>query len=267
MSLLQYHAFHLVTISPWPLLISFATFALLLGLVVIFKGINMSLGLALFLIGLISIILISAQWWRDVIREALYEGCHTAKVQHGLKIGFILFIISEIMLFISFFWAFFHSSLSPTIEIGCIWPPAGLKVLNTWSIPLLNTMILLFSGATITQAHQLMLFGNYIETLFYLIITVNFALFFTGLQLHEYIHAPFDISDGIYGSVFYMLTGLHGSHVLVGTIFILVCLFRHIYKHFTRTHHLGFEAAIWYWHFVDVVWLFLFIFIYWWGNA
>jgi len=206
------------------------------------------------------------QWWRDVIREALFEGAHTQKVQKGLKLGFILFVVSEIMLFFSFFWAFFHASLSPNIEIGCIWPPVGLIVLNPWKIPFLNTLILLLSGATITWAHQLLVIGNYKQTISALIITINLALFFTGLQIYEYINSPFDISDGIYGSVFFMLTGLHGLHVLVGTIFILVCLFRHIYKHFTRTHHLGFEAAIWYWHFVDVVWLFLFIFVYWWGN-
>ncbi len=264
--LLQMHPFHIVSVSPWPLFISVSILTTMLGLVLFFKGIVDQMSLIMFFTGFFSIILVSVQWWRDVIREALFEGAHTQKVQRGLKLGFILFVISEIMLFFSFFWAFFHASLSPNIEIGCVWPPVGLFVLNPWKIPFVNTLVLLLSGATITWAHQLLAVGNYRQTISALIITINLALFFTGLQIYEYLNAPFDISDGIYGSVFFMLTGLHGLHVIVGTLFILVCLLRHIYKHFTRTHHLGFEAAIWYWHFVDVVWLFLFIFVYWWGN-
>jgi len=261
---LQYHPFHLVTISPWPLFCSISILSLVLGLAAIFKGINF--GIYLFIFALFSIISIAIQWWRDVIREGLLEGNHTKKVQLGLKFGFILFILSEVMLFASFFWAFFHASLSPNVEIGCVWPPIGLEVLNPWTVPFLNTLVLLLSGATITWAHQLILIGNFYQTTIALLITINLALFFTGLQICEYIDANFDISDGVYGSVFFMLTGLHGSHVLIGTIFIIVCVIRHIFKHFTRTHHLGLESAIWYWHFVDVVWLFLFIFVYWWGN-
>jgi cytochrome c oxidase subunit 3 len=265
---LQYHPFHLVSVSPWPFFISISLLTTVLGLLLIFKNVeNLTFfSKFTFFCGFISIIIISFQWWRDIIREGLLEGSHTLKVQQGLKLGFILFVVSEIMLFVSFFWAFFHASLSPNIELGCIWPPKGLNVLDPWGVPLLNTLILLFSGATITWAHQLILVGNFYQTAYALAITINLALFFTGLQICEYIDANFDISDGIYGSVFFMLTGLHGSHVLVGTIFITVCLIRHFYKHFTRTHHIGLESAIWYWHFVDVVWLFLFIFVYWWGN-
>lgn len=268
---IQRHPYHLVTNSPWPFLSSIFLFVMLLGLLFIFRDTSI-LGFIyfssfnLFFFGFLGIILTASIWWRDIIREALLEGFHTFKVQKGLKLGFILFIISEIMLFVSFFWAFFHASLSPNIEIGCIWPPYGINVLHTWYVPFLNTLILLFSGATITWAHQLLLIGNYEQTSIALGTTICLALFFTGLQICEYFDANFDISDGIYGSVFFMLTGLHGFHVIVGTFFISICLIRHFFKQFTRTHHLGFEAAIWYWHFVDVVWLFLFIFVYWWGN-
>jgi cytochrome c oxidase subunit 3 len=268
--LLAFHPFHLVTPSPWPLFVSISLLTTVLGLILTFKQAAISkehsYGFYIFCMGFLSIISIAYQWWRDVIREGLLEGSHTKKVQLGLKLGFILFIISEIMLFFSFFWAFFHASLSPNVELGCIWPPKGLNVLSPWGVPLLNTLVLLLSGATITWAHQLILVGNFYQTSYALAITISLALFFTGLQICEYIDASFDISDGIYGSVFFMLTGLHGMHVLVGTIFISVCLARHLFKHFTRSHHLGLEAAIWYWHFVDVVWLFLFIFVYWWGN-
>ena len=268
---LQYHPFHLVSPSPWPILISISLLTTVLGLLLIFKQVTFNnvsnFAINMFFMGLISIIIIAFQWWRDIIREGLLEGAHTKKVQLGLKLGFILFVVSEIMLFISFFWAFFHASLSPNIEIGNIWPPFGLKVFSPWGVPLLNTLVLLLSGATITWAHQLILIGNFYQTIYALGTTINLALFFTGLQVCEYMDASFDISDGIYGSVFFLLTGLHGSHVLVGTFFITICLIRHIFKHFTRTHHLGLEAAIWYWHFVDVVWLFLFIFVYWWGGS
>lgn len=272
-SKLQYHPYHLVSVSPWPLFTAFSLLTTVLGLLLVFKGTgldqqeNISLGFNIFILGFFSIIIIAIQWWRDVIRESLLEGCHTYKVKLGLKLGFILFVVSEIMLFASFFWSFFHASLSPNVEIGCIWPPKGLNVLNPWTVPFLNTLVLLLSGATITWAHQLVLVGNFYQTLYALGTTINLALFFTGLQVCEYIDSEFDLSDGIYGSAFFMLTGLHGMHVLVGTIFITVCLIRYYFKHFTRTHHLALEAAIWYWHFVDVVWLFLFIFVYWWGNS
>lgn len=264
---LQYHPFHIVSVSPWPYLTSFSLWATMVGFVIIFQEQTTSLGIYLIIIGLTSVILISYQWWRDVVREGLYEGSHTLKVQKGLTIGFILFVLSEVMLFLSFFWAFFHASLSPNVELGCIWPPAGLLVLNPWSVPFLNTLVLVLSGATVTWAHQLMLVGNFYQTNWALGITINLALFFTCLQFCEYADALFDISDGTYGSVFFLLTGLHGMHVLVGTIFLTVCLIRNYFKQFTRGHHIGFECAIWYWHFVDVVWLFLFIFVYWWGNS
>lgn len=206
-------------------------------------------------------------WWRDVVREATFEGHHTYAVQVGLRYGVLLFIISEVMFFVAFFWAFFHSSLAPTVEIGCVWPPKGIEVLNPWEIPFLNTVILLSSGAAVTWAHHAILAGNRPQGLLALALTIVLATIFTGFQALEYLEAPFTISDGIYGSTFYLSTGFHGFHVFVGTVFLTVCLFRYSKGHFTKQHHFGFEAAAWYWHMVDVIWLFLFVCIYYWGGA
>lgn len=216
--------------------------------------------------GLVLVVLLMIIWWRDVIREATFEGHHTLVVQKGLRYGMLLFIVSEIMFFFAFFWAFFHSSLAPTIEIGSIWPPEGIHPFNPKEIPLLNTIILLTSGATVTWAHHSILLGKKFEAVYGLIATVLLAILFTALQAFEYSEAAFNISDGIYGSTFFMATGFHGFHVIIGTLFLTVCLFRLINNHFTILHHFGFEAAAWYWHFVDVVWLFLFVSIYWWGT-
>ncbi|HEY4874958.1 MAG TPA: cytochrome c oxidase subunit 3, partial [Puia sp.] len=205
-------------------------------------------------------------WWRDVIREATFEGMHTRIVQRGLRLGFVLFIVSEVMFFFAFFWAFFHSSLAPTIQIGSIWPPAGIEVFNPFGIPFYNTYILLLSGVTITITHHAMINGDARIAKLNFLKTIFLACMFTSLQVFEYLEAPFTIADGIYGSTFYMATGFHGMHVIIGTIFIAVCFVRLIFSHFTKQHHIGFEAATWYWHFVDVVWLFLFVSIYWWGS-
>ena len=167
--------------------------------------------------------------------------------------------------FFAFFWAFFHSSLNPTIEIGCVWPPKGITAINPWHVPLLNTFVLVTSGAYITWTHYSILAGYRKDSINSLIYTIILAAFFTVLQAFEYNVAPFNISDSVYGSVFYMTTGLHGSHVLIGTIFLIVCLIRLVKHHFTRTHHVGFECGSWYWHFVDIVWIFVYFFIYWWG--
>jgi heme/copper-type cytochrome/quinol oxidase subunit 3 len=216
-------------------------------------------------LGLFLTVATAIVWWRDVIREATFEGHHTSYVQAGLKMGFTLFIVSEVMLFFAFFWAYFHASLNPTVEIGCTWPPVGIIPMNPWGIPLLNTFILLTSGATVTWAHYAMIAGYRKQVIEGTLATIILATVFTGFQGYEYVNASFSVSDGIYGATFYSCTGLHGLHVLVGTIFIAVCFFRNLKYHFTRTHHVCFEAAIWYWHFVDVVWIFLFLAIYWWG--
>jgi len=260
----QIHPFHLVDPSPWPMIGSFSAFSTTTGGVMYmhaYKG-----GGNLMLLGLIGICLTMAIWWRDIIREATFEGQHTKAVQNGLRWGMILFIVSEIMFFFAFFWAFFWSSCAPAIEIGSIWPPKGITPFNCLEIPLLNTLILLTSGATVTLCHNSMVAGNRKVTIISLFATIVYAAIFTGFQAYEYCHASFTISDGIYGSCFYLATGFHGFHVFVGTCFLTVCLIRCINYHFTREHHFGFEAAAWYWHFVDVVWLFLFVSVYWWGG-
>jgi len=243
---------------------SLSVLILLLGAVMyMHKQVN---GLGILVLGLILSIAVALIWWRDVIREGTYEGHHTFFVEKGLRLGMIFFIISEIMFFFGFFWAFFHSSLVPTIEIGGIWPPVGIEPFNPWKIPLLNTLILLTSGATITWAHHSLVLGDRNEVIVALELTICLAITFTLLQLFEYYEASFSISDGVYGSTFYMATGFHGLHVIIGTIFISVCFFRILGYQLNKKHHFGFEAAAWYWHFVDVVWLFLFVTIYWWGS-
>jgi len=259
-----YHRFHLVDPSPWPLFTAFSAFAFLGGFVMYMHRIKY--GICLFTTSLYILLLNIALWWRDVIREATFEGQHTDSVQTGLRMGMLLFIVSEVMFFVGFFWAFFHSSLAPSFAIGGIWPPVGIIPINPWFVPLLNTFILLTSGATLTWSHHALKAGTSEESIIGLICTIVLAIIFTGFQLEEYTHAAFSIADGIYGSTFYMTTGFHGSHVLIGTIFLTVCLIRLFRRHFTRHHHTGFLCAIWYWHFVDIVWIFVFCTIYWWGS-
>jgi len=254
----------MVSPSPWPFLTAWCAFALVLGATLFMHG--YAYGFDFLAYGLLSLLYSMALWWRDVIREATFEGRHTRSVQRGLRLGFILFIVSEVMFFFAFFWAFFHSSLSPAVQIGCLWPPEGIVPFNPWGVPLLNTYILLLSGATITATHHYLLKGDAVAVRAYMVYTILLALFFTAVQVSEYRESTFSINDGVYGSTFFMATGFHGFHVLVGTLFIGVCYGRLLRHHFTRHHHIGFEAAAWYWHFVDVVWLFLFVSIYWWGG-
>jgi cytochrome c oxidase subunit 3 len=195
-----------------------------------------------------------------------YEGHHTKQVQTGLIIGLVLFIISEICVFFSVFWAFFYASLSPAIEIGGVWPPLGITALDPFSIPLLNTFLLLSSGAFVTWGHHALIKGNRVEAILGTFFTIILAIIFTALQYIEYSEAGFTIADSVYGTVFFASTGLHGLHVIVGTIFILIGFLRILNYHLTDTHHIGHEAGILYWHFVDVVWLFLFIAVYYWGG-
>lgn len=178
----------------------------------------------------------------------------------------ILFIVSEVMFFFSFFWAFFHSSLSPSIWIGCVWPPIGIEPINPWGLPFLNTIILISSGVSVTYAHRSMLASYRNGVSIGLFYSILLGVLFTFLQIFEYTVAPFNINDSIYGSIFYVSTGFHGLHVILGTVFLFVTLIRHLKYHFLVEHHFGFEASIWYWHFVDIVWIFLFVVIYWWGG-
>lgn len=346
------HPYHLVTSSPWPFIVSLSLMGVTFGGVLYMHQITLG-GLTL-LIGLISLLFTMFCWFRDIVREGTFEGHHTLLVQRGLKAGMILFIVSEVMFFFSFFWGFFHSSLAPAIQIGGIWPPKGINVFNPWEIPLLNTLILLTSGASVTWAHfavrsrltrwlslesldrvfqaneydrnyfvakmyelnnssnisastlnkVLMSINFFLSTsgsvvdayrsqkpltsfspllpsqltiasvlkrsrhdmLFALAVTVFLGLVFTVIQFFEYKHATFTISDSVYGSTFFLTTGFHGVHVIVGTLLLIVCFIRGYRYHFTRTHHVGLESAIWYWHFVDVVWLGLYISIYHWGG-
>nr|AMW67896.1 cytochrome c oxidase subunit III [Heterosmylus sp. YW-2016] len=262
MSTHQNHPFHLVDYSPWPLTGALGAFMTTSGMVMWFHQYNNTL----LLLGNIITLMTMYQWWRDITREGTYQGLHTYIVTIGLRWGMILFIISEVFFFISFFWAFFHSSLAPTVEIGSSWPPMGIHTFDPLQIPLLNTAILLSSGITITWAHHSLMMNNYSQTIQGLFFTVVLGIYFSILQGYEYMEASFTISDSVYGSTFFMATGFHGLHVLIGTTFLLICLIRQINHHFSKNHHFGFEAAAWYWHFVDVVWLFLYISIYWWGS-
>nr|AIG23038.1 cytochrome c oxidase subunit III [Dasyuroides byrnei] len=258
----QTHAYHMVNPSPWPLTGAMSALLLTSGMIMWFHFHSTSL----LLMGLMTMLMTMFQWWRDIIREGTYQGHHTPVVQKGLRYGMILFITSEVFFFLGFFWAFYHSSLSPALELGGCWPPVGIHPLNPLEVPLLNTAILLASGVSITWAHHSLMEGNRKQMIQALMTTIALGLYFTILQATEYYEAPFTISDGIYGSTFFVATGFHGLHVIIGSLFLIVCLFRQFFYHFTSTHHFGFEAAAWYWHFVDVVWLFLYVSIYWWGS-
>jgi cytochrome c oxidase subunit 3 len=253
------HPFHLVTVSPWPILISFRIINNIIIIIRWFHKINY---FTLFTIP--CTLLCAFQWWRDVSRESTFQGWHTKIVYKGIRIGILLFIVSEIIFFFSFFWAYFHSALSPSIEIGQIWPPIGIIPFNPFDIPLLNTIILIRSGLFITWSHHSLLNNNFKDRNTGLKITIILGVYFTILQGVEYKEAPFTIADSIYGSRFFVATGFHGIHVIIGTLFLLFIYIRLNKFHFSSSHHFGFEASSWYWHFVDVIWLFLYISIYWW---
>nr|QNU08219.1 cytochrome c oxidase subunit III [Callionymus maculatus] len=258
---LQMHPYHMVNPSPWPLTGAIAAFLLTTGLVSWFHFNTLSL----LSLSLVVLIFTMIQWWRDVTREATFQGHHTPPVQKGLRFGMVLFIASEVFFFLGFFWAFYHSSLAPVHDLGASWPPVGITPLDPFSVPLLNTAVLLASGATITWCHHSIMEGNRDASIQSLALTIALGAYFTVLQAMEYYEAPFTIADGIYGATFFVTTGFHGLHVMIGTTFLAVCLLRLIKHHLTSQHHFGLEAAAWYWHFVDVVWLLLYISLYWWG--
>ncbi len=261
------HDYHLVDPSPWPII--GATGALLLtgGTVMWMHG--HGLGEWLMLLGFITIIFVMFRWWRDVLSES-YKGDHTKVVAHGLRVGMGLFITSEVLFFFAFFWAFFWAALHPPMLVATSWPPEGIEPIPAFDIPFLNTMILLLSGATVTWAHHAIKEGDQRTGFKALAITVALGIIFTSLQAYEYFHAFHEgltLRSGVFGSTFFMATGFHGFHVIVGTTFLLVCTIRAWNMTFKPEKHVGFEAAAWYWHFVDVVWLFLFVCIYWWGGS
>lgn len=247
-TIIQRHPFHLVDSSPWPFLIGLTSLSVTVSFVMYMQcyiG-----GYYFFVFSFLILINFSFFWWRDVTREATFQGHHTKKVQLGLRIGMLLFILSEILFFFAFFWAFFTSSLSPNLDIGGIWPPPGIDIISPWEVPLFNTIILLLSGVTCTWSHNAIICGNRIVSLMSLGITLFLGFSFTLLQIVEYFEANFTLSDGIYGSVFFLATGFHGFHVIIGSTFLFVCFLRLYNHHFTTQHHFGFEAAAWYWHFV-----------------
>ena len=264
------HDYHVVDPSPWPIIGSVAALILTSGAVVWMHG-----GTSLIMIaGFLGVLYTMFGWWRDVIRESR-AGFHTRVVTLGLRYGVILFIASEVMFFVAWFWAFFDASLFSGEAInfqrmeftGGVWPPKGIESLDPWHLPLLNTLILLTSGTTVTWAHHAIVHGDRQGLKWGLWCTVILGVLFSMCQAYEYYHAHFHFSGNIYGATFFMATGFHGFHVIVGTIFLAVCLIRAYLGHFTAKQHFGFEAAAWYWHFVDVVWLFLFASIYVWGRG
>jgi cytochrome c oxidase subunit 3 len=268
--------YHLVDPSPWPIIGSISAFILALGGLTYMhpdmfgKGMEpmlTALGAWKILIGLALVLFTMAGWWRDVIKESSTPGLHSAVVRLGLRYGMFLFIASEVMFFVAFFWAFFHFALYPEHTASGTWPPKGVHVFDPWDLPFLNTLILLTSGVTVTWAHHALRENDRKGLIYGLTLTVLLGLAFTSCQAYEYSHAAFGFKDGIYSSTFFMATGFHGFHVIVGTIFLAVCLGRALKGQFTPERHFGFEAAAWYWHFVDVVWLFLFTAIYWWGSS
>ncbi len=293
------HDYHLVDPSPWPIVGSIFAFLTALGGIVWMKTLKGEAvlgmrGAWLFVIGMLGVAFTMYMWWRDVIREA-HKGDHTPVVRLHLRYGMIMFIASEVMFFVAWFWGYFDASLFPAgVEplpitgadgsvtqsnqlIGMVqrnqltgghWPPKATgdgtftATFNPWGLPLVNTLILLLSGTTVTWAHHALLENNRKGLIWGLTLTVILGILFTVCQAYEYGHAAFKFAGHIYGSTFFMATGFHGAHVIIGTIFLAVCLFRALKGHFTPKQHFGFEAAAWYWHFVDVVWLFLFICIY-----
>ncbi|MEN3930359.1 cytochrome c oxidase subunit 3 [Microvirga sp. W0021] len=269
------HDFHLVDASPWPLLGSLSAFVMAAGAVCWMKSLEPfgpHSGTYIFGAGVIGVLFTMFRWWLDVIREAEHGGFHTKVVQLSLRYGMMLFIASEVMFFVAWFWAYFDAALFPNsavqfqkAELLVAWPPKGIETFDPWHLPLLNTLILLTSGTTITWSHHALLEGDRTGFRNGLALTIFLGIFFSIVQAFEYSHATFDFGGHIYGSTFFMATGFHGAHVIIGTLFLIVCLIRGYLGQFTSKQHLGFEFAAWYWHFVDVVWLFLFASIYIWS--
>jgi len=276
------HDYHLVNPSPWPVVGSLSAFVMMLGAVVWMKGLaedNFFFGEGqpwLFFAGFLGILYVMFGWWGDVIKESR-AGDHTPVVDIGLRYGMILFIVSEIMFFVAWFWIFFEGALFHELRAGGSWdavaigtsfagweswPPPGIETFDPWHLPLINTLILLLSGTTVTWAHHALQHGDRKGAIQGLILTVLLGMSFTGVQIYEYSHAHFSIDGNLYGATFFMATGFHGAHVIIGTIFLAVCLIRLLTGGMTPEKHFGLEAAAWYWHFVDVVWLFLFAFVY-----
>ena len=280
-----HHDYHILPPSPWPLVASIAATIMMIGAVMWMKGLfGLPAGTNwVFFSGLAGVLFSMFGWWADVIKESR-QGDHTPVVSLGLRYGMVLFIASEIMFFAGFFWIFFEMAIfneartlipefgnwTDTAAAWSTWPPRGVEVLDAWQLPLLNTVILLLSGTTVTWAHHALQVGDRNAAKIGLAITIALGALFTAVQAYEYYHILHEnlffneeaLNSTLYGSIFFMATGFHGFHVLVGTIFLTVCLIRLMVGQMSAEKHFGFEAAAWYWHFVDVVWLFLFAFVY-----
>jgi cytochrome c oxidase subunit 3 len=286
-----HHDYHLVDPSPWPIVGAVSAFIMAVGLITWMRN-SFAAAPYIFAIGSVGILYTMLGWWRDVAREATYQGHHTRIVQISHRYGMILFIASEVMFFVAWFWAYFNTALFPAdlqhfwrsallgcgeVEANCaipgMWPPAPaadhtfISAFDPWHLPLLNTLILLTSGTTVTWAHHALLENDRKGLRWGLVLTIILGITFTCVQAYEYGHADFTFGNHIYGSTFFMATGFHGAHVLIGSTFLIVCLIRAELGHFKPDQHLGFEFCAWYWHFVDVVWLFLFACIYVWGAG
>jgi len=263
MGKIYYSSPYLAVQASWlPILVGFALFSGTTRIVFWFHG---KLSLIFVILRLLCVTVVSFIWWRDVIRESLV-GYHTSKLELGFRSSIILFITSEVFFFVSFFWAYYDGSLSPTIDVGLSWPPKGIYPLSVYSVPLLNTVILLSSGVSITWSHHALLMNKYIPMVISLALTLALGVYFLYLQYTEYCETSFTITDGIYGRTFFIRTGFHGVHVIVGSTILLYTLILTLNGVLTFNHHFTFEATAWYWHFVDVVWLFLYVSIYWWGS-
>ena len=260
------HDYHILPPSIWPFIGAVGAFIMLFGAVLWMKGITP----LMFFAGLAAVLYTMFAWWSDVVHEG-QTGDHTPVVQIGLRYGFILFIMSEVMFFAAWFWSFFKHKLYPmgpqSPAVDGVWPPAGIETFDPWHLPLINTLILLCSGAAATWAHHALVHEDNREDLKHgLILAIVLGVIFTFFQAYEYSHAGFGFAGNIYGANFFMATGFHGAHVIIGTVFLAICLMRAYKGHFSPKQHVGFEAAAWYWHFVDVVWLFLFLAVYVWGQ-
>ena len=248
------HPYHLLDLSPWPLLIVINVYLFIMSMLSYLKGYLFSLYMLAY--GFIALLLIFSFWLYDIIIEASYLGYHTNEVSRGLILGFIFFVLTEVMLFFSLFWAYFHSAFNPTY---LIWPPIGIDLINPWSIPLLNTFLLFYSGISATWAHHSFINKIKNNTIYGLLIAILLGVIFFILQIFEYLHSTYDITDSVYGSSFFMTTGAHGLHVVIGVIMLIITLSR-VYLFHNPT--LLFDISLLYYHFVDVVWILLFILIY-----
>lgn len=272
----------MVDLSPWPLFISIAVSSLLLSTVNYFNGFLPN-EILILLIALFAVLFIMFLWFSDIINESTFQGFYTLYVQKNITLGMILFLVSEAMFFFSFFWSFFHYSLNPSVHTGCVWPVFGIIPVNPYHLPLLNTFVLVMSGVYATASHFHMSSGVSgpieFKTNFFagnifliglkesLIVSIALGIIFIYTQGYEFSVADFGITDSVYGSIFYILTGFHGLHVIIGVIFLLVSLFRYLKNHFFYETHLGFLFSVWYWHFVDIIWIFVYLFVYIWGGS